>query len=116
MPLWGQENSGDLATLPETLGSRFQAPDYGLEAGERDLSGRLARLEGMVREITSRLFPALPQTLAESPTVLAEFILPTADYNSSLLPRLPHPLPQNIPPITTPPVVPIVEVLIQNAI
>jgi hypothetical protein len=79
------------------LGSRFQAPDYGLEAGERDLSGRLARLEGMVREITSRLFPALTQTLAESPTVLAEFIFPTADYNSSLLPRLPHPLPQRYP-------------------
>ncbi|MBM4301151.1 MAG: AAA family ATPase [Deltaproteobacteria bacterium] len=62
--------SEDLVILPETLGSRLQASDNGLEAAVQDLSGRLTRLEGMVLELTSQLLPVITTVLSNhTPTL-----------------------------------------------
>ncbi|MGA9754712.1 MAG: AAA family ATPase [Desulfobaccales bacterium] len=63
----GEESSisEDQGPLPDSLGSRLQTSDNGLEVALQELSARLTRLEGIVLEMTSQLVPVLANYLSK---------------------------------------------------
>lgn len=68
---------------PETSGDGLQAPENGIAATVKELSGRLTRLEGLVLEMTSEIVPVLARFMS-TPAQESERTLP-----DQLVPQIP---------------------------
>lgn len=68
------------ALLPEATSSGVRAADNGLHAAMEEMSSRLARLEGMVLELTSQLVPVMSKFMEKQPL---DSIQPVPDNDMS---------------------------------